>query len=63
MRPSVLYPWEKVVTLCKKYGALSIIDGAHAIGQIPLDIKKADCDFFVSVCQIPSTIHRDADGG
>lgn len=50
MKPSVLYPWEKVVTLCKKYGALSIIDGAHAIGQIPLDVKKADCDFFVSVC-------------
>lgn len=59
----MLYPWEKVATLCKKYGALSIIDGAHAIGQIPLDIKKADCDFFVSVCQIPSTIHWDADGG
>lgn len=45
----MLYPWEKVVTLCKKYGALSIIDGAHAIGQIPLDVKKTDCDFFVSV--------------
>ncbi|OXH22779.1 hypothetical protein J008_06257 [Cryptococcus neoformans] len=56
--PGVLYPWEKVVTLCKKYGALSIIDGAHAIGQIPLDIKKADCDFFVSNCHKWLMAHR-----
>ncbi len=45
----ILYPWEEIVKLCKKYGALSLVDAAHAIGQILTDVKKADCDFWVAV--------------
>lgn len=48
--PGVLFPWEDVVALCRKYGALSLVDGAHSIGQHKLDMKKADPDFFVTNC-------------
>jgi selenocysteine lyase/cysteine desulfurase len=27
-----------------------VIDGAHAIGQIPLDLKEIDPDYFVTNC-------------
>ena len=29
---------------------LSVIDGAHTIGQIPLDLKEIDLDFYVTNC-------------
>ncbi|KAL7420902.1 hypothetical protein Q5752_004856 [Cryptotrichosporon argae] len=46
--PGVVYPWEAIVRLCRKYGAWSIVDAAHAIGQVEVDVKRADCDFWVS---------------
>ncbi|KLT45811.1 PLP-dependent transferase, partial [Cutaneotrichosporon oleaginosum] len=46
--PGVVYPWEDVTRLCHKYGALSLVDGAHSIGQHTVDVTKADPDFFVS---------------
>lgn len=46
--PGVLYPWEDVVRLCHKYGALSLVDAAHSIGQHKVDVKVADPDFFVT---------------
>lgn len=48
--PGVIYPWEQVVALCRKYGALSLVDAAHSIGQHKVDMKKADPDFFISNC-------------
>jgi kynureninase len=46
--PGVVYPWEDVTRLCHKYGALSLVDGAHSIGQHAVDVKKSDPDFFVT---------------
>ncbi|KAL2313975.1 Hercynylcysteine sulfoxide lyase [Schizosaccharomyces pombe] len=43
--PVILFPWEKVVKLCKKYNIVSIIDGAHAIGHIPMNLANVDPDF------------------
>ena len=47
--PGVLLPWEELTKICKKEGIYSLIDAAHAIGQIPLDLSLSDPDFFVTV--------------
>ncbi|WWC92518.1 uncharacterized protein L201_007477 [Kwoniella dendrophila CBS 6074] len=56
--PGVIYPWEDIVHLCKEYGALSLVDAAHAIGQIEVDVKTAECDFWVSNCHKWLHSHR-----
>lgn len=42
-------PWERVVSVCKKYGAYSLVDAAHSIGQHKVNVDMAQCDFFVTV--------------
>lgn len=39
-------PVDKLVALCKQEGVLSFIDGAHAMGQIPIDLKTLKPDFY-----------------
>ncbi|OWB68817.1 catalytic activity protein [[Candida] boidinii] len=46
--PGFRIPFEKISQLCKKNGILSMIDGAHGIGIIPIDLKKLQPDFFIS---------------
>ncbi|CAE7095508.1 unnamed protein product [Rhizoctonia solani] len=48
--PGVQLPWEEMTKICKEEGIYSLIDGAHAIGQIPLDLSHSNPDFFVSNC-------------
>ncbi|XP_071130960.1 uncharacterized protein [Mytilus edulis] len=43
---SVRLPIEKLIPLCKEYGVLSLIDGAHALGQIPLNLRELNADFY-----------------
>ncbi|KAG8839474.1 hypothetical protein FRC20_006023 [Serendipita sp. 405] len=47
--PGALLPWEELVQICKENGIVSVVDAAHAIGQIPLDMQRADPDYLVSV--------------
>lgn len=49
-QPGVLFPYERLVEVCREEGILSCVDAAHGIGHIPLDLSKLDPDFFVSNC-------------
>jgi selenocysteine lyase/cysteine desulfurase len=48
--PGVRLPFERLVELCKELGVLSLIDGAHGVGHVELDLKKLDPEFLVSNC-------------
>ncbi|XP_063422561.1 uncharacterized protein LOC134707021 isoform X2 [Mytilus trossulus] len=39
-------PVEKLVMLCNEHGILCMIDGAHAPGQVHLDIESLNADFY-----------------
>ncbi|XP_005111184.3 hercynylcysteine sulfoxide lyase [Aplysia californica] len=45
---SVVMPIKELVELCRRYGVLSAIDGAHSVGQIPLDLTELGADFYTS---------------
>ncbi|KAI1740907.1 putative aminotransferase family protein [Xylaria scruposa] len=46
--PGFRLPFERLVPALKAEGALVIVDGAHGIGHVEIDLKKLDPDFFVT---------------
>ena len=46
--PGVVQPWEKLVDICREENILSLIDAAHSVGQIPIDLSTVRPDFFMS---------------
>ena len=43
-------PVKALCRLAHDHGALAIVDGAHAIGMVPVDITDFGCDFYTSSC-------------
>ncbi|KAK6535684.1 hypothetical protein TWF694_002135 [Orbilia ellipsospora] len=48
--PGMRFPWEKMIVAAKEEGVLSLIDGAHGVGNIKIDLTENQPDFFVSNC-------------
>lgn len=46
--PGVRFPFEDVTKLCAKYNVLSLIDGAHSAGLIPINLAELNPDFYTS---------------
>ncbi|MEW6716395.1 MAG: aminotransferase class V-fold PLP-dependent enzyme [Chloroflexota bacterium] len=44
---ALIFPVEKVCDRARQQGILTIIDGAHAPGQIPLNLEAIGADFYV----------------
>ena len=44
----VILPAKEICALARSRGVLTQVDGAHAIGQIPLDLHDIGCDFYAS---------------
>lgn len=40
-------PVKEVVALCKSHHVISLIDGAHGPGMLPLDLSQLNADFYV----------------
>jgi isopenicillin-N epimerase len=47
---SLIMPVQMICQRAKQADILTIIDGAHAPGQIPLDLSKIQADFYVGNC-------------
>jgi selenocysteine lyase/cysteine desulfurase len=48
--PGLLMPFERLVRLCREEGVMSLVDAAHGVGQIPLNLSDLDPDFLVTNC-------------
>jgi isopenicillin-N epimerase len=43
-------PVEEICAIAKRRGIFTFVDGAHAPGQIPVDIKALDADMYTGAC-------------
>ncbi|KAL3031065.1 hypothetical protein AAZX31_02G007800 [Glycine max] len=47
--PSFVLPVRELIRVCREHGVEQVfVDGAHAIGSVPVDVKEIGADFYVS---------------
>jgi len=46
--PAIILPIKELIDISHSYGARVLVDGAHAIGQVPLDLTYLNPDFYTS---------------
>jgi len=47
---ALIFPVQELCRRAREVGILSIVDGAHTVGQIPLDLTALGADFYSSNC-------------
>ena len=47
---ALMLPVKKIIDYAKKKNIITIIDGAHVPGQLPLNLNKLDADFYTGNC-------------
>ena len=40
-------PIEDIIKIAKSHDVITVIDGAHAAGHLPIDVQQLDCDFYL----------------
>jgi isopenicillin-N epimerase len=45
---ALTFPLERIVPELRRHGALVFVDGAHGVGQVPLDLAALGVDWYVS---------------
>jgi hypothetical protein len=45
---ALIFPIKEICRRARNAGLLSIIDGAHTLGQIPLDLEDIGADFYAA---------------
>jgi len=45
---AIVFPVQEIVDECRRRGVVSVVDGAHAPGQLPVNIERLGCDFFAA---------------
>ena len=42
------YPVEKITRMARSHGVLTLVDGAQAVGQFPIDVESLGCDAYAA---------------
>lgn len=48
--PAVRMPFEELLHVCHREGIMTLVDGAHSVGQFEVNLAKLQPDFFVADC-------------
>ncbi len=46
-KSGLIWPIDKIAAACRAKGVPLLVDGAHALGQVPLDLEALGADFYV----------------